>query len=114
MVGGIALGLLAGCGTPEYRAQKDTCEAEWYQKIPPNLTQRLVTLYRTEQRPTGQINCSTFGAYTNCNQVMRTVSIPYQSLQTVDLNKGQRDVQVDACTQQACLAKYGNAECKSS
>ena len=109
----LAVPLLFGsCGTPEYQAERSTCQAEWDQKIPPNFQQQLVTRTRYEQRPTGQVNCTTYGNFTQCQQVMSTVGIPYTAVETVDVNQPGRDVQVKAGAVKACQKKFGNAECK--
>lgn len=109
----LGLGILASCGTPEYRAEKQQCEAEWMMKIPPKLRQQPVTRYRSEQRPTGQTTCTTSGAVTTCQEVMTTVSVPYTAIETVDVRKAQRDPQIAACAARACMAAYGNPDCES-
>lgn len=109
----IALVAMAGCGTPEYRAEKTHCEAEWMLKIPPVYRQEVVTKYRSEKRPTGEIDCKTTGSTTLCQPVMENVSIPYPAVETVDIRKRQRDPQIDSCTARACLTRYGNSKCES-
>lgn len=104
--------LVGSCGTPEYQAERASCQAIWTQKIPPDYRQQVVTRTRYENRPTGQVTCTTQGVTTQCNQVMTTVPIPYTAIETVDLNQSRRDVQVRACSVQACQAKFGNPECK--
>jgi glycine cleavage system aminomethyltransferase T len=108
----VAFVLVASCGTPEFQAERASCEAIWMQKIPPVYRQQVVTRTRYEQRPTGQVTCTTQGTTTNCNQVMTSVAIPYTAVETVDIYKAQRDVQVRACAVAACDKKYGNPECK--
>lgn len=103
---------LCGCGTPEYRAEKQHCEAEWMLKIPPVYRQEIVTKYRNEERLTGQTSCKTEGSVTNCTQLTKTVSVPYTAVETVDSRKPQRDPQIASCTARACMARYGNSECK--
>lgn len=109
-----ALGLfvLASCGTPEYRAERKHCEAEWLLKIPPVYRQEVVTRYRTEKRPTGRSTCTTQGSVTNCEQVMKTISVPYTEVETVDIRKRQRTPQIDSCTARACMKRYGNSKCE--
>lgn len=106
--------LLVSCGTPEYRAERSICEAEWVKRIPPNYVQQLVERTRYEERPTGQSTCVTTGNVTNCTNVMMTIAIPYTAVETVDANKSRRDVQIKACAAKACQAKFGNAECETS
>lgn len=108
-----ALVALSSCGTPEYRAERKQCEAEWLLKIPPVYRQRPVTEYRTEQRPTGRTTCTTTGTVTQCQDIMETVSIPYTTIETVDIRKRQRTPQIDACAARACSASYGNAKCET-
>lgn len=108
----IALGVLAGCGTPEYQAERQHCEAEWMLKIPPEYRQNVVTKYRSEERLTGQTVCKTTGDVTNCTQITRTISVPYTEVETVDIRAAQRNPQIASCTARACTAKYGNAKCE--
>ncbi len=108
----IALALLTGCGTPEYRAEKQHCEAQWMLKIPPEYRQEIVTKYRSEERLTGQTTCQTIGNVTNCTQMTRTVSVPYTDVETVDIRAAQRNPQIASCTARACAAKYGNSKCE--
>ncbi len=108
-----ALLLLATCGTPEYRAERSICEAEWMQRIPPHYVQQIVERFRYEQRPTGRSTCTTVGTTTNCVAEMTTVSIPYTAVETVDANASRRNVQIDACAAKACQQKFGNAECEA-
>lgn len=110
---GVGLLILSGCGTPQYRAERTQCEAEWMLKIPPVHQQQPVTKYRSERRPTGETKCETTGATTLCQPVMETVSVPYQTLETVDIRKAQRDPQITACAARACKAKFGNSNCEA-
>lgn len=104
--------LLSSCGTPEYRAERTQCEAEWMLKIPPVHRQEPVTKYRSERRPTGEVNCEMVGTSTICQPVTETVSVPYTAIETVDIRKTQRDAQIKACAARACAAKYGNSQCE--
>ncbi|MBE2278291.1 MAG: hypothetical protein IAE87_18575 [Rhodobacteraceae bacterium] len=106
-----ALLVLAACGTPEYRAERSVCQAEWTERIPPRYEQRLIERISHEQRPTGRSTCTTTGATTNCVAEMVTVAIPYMDVETVDVNATKRRVQVEACAAKACQQKFGNAEC---
>jgi len=103
---------LAGCATPEYRQEQQVCTAEWTKKIPPDYERQLVNKTRAVEVPTGRTTCRKSGNVVECQQVMRTEFIPYTAVETVDLNKSRRDAQIAACTQSACMAQYGNPECK--
>ncbi|MDN6180080.1 MAG: hypothetical protein L0I84_03610 [Halomonas subglaciescola] len=103
---------LAGCGTPQYRAEKQHCEAQWMMKIPPEYRQEVVTRHRNEERLTGETVCKTKDAVTNCKQLKETVSIPYSSVERVDIKKAQRNPQITSCAARACMKKYGNRDCK--
>ena len=105
--------LLTGCGTPEYRAEKQYCEAEWMLKIPPVYRQEAVTRYRSETRLTGRTTCKTTGSTTNCTQDTETVSIPYTAIETVDIKKPMRNPQIASCATRACSEKYGNNKCET-
>ena len=109
----LGLIVLAGCGTPEYRAEKTHCEAEWLLKIPPVYRRDVVTKYRSEERPTGEATCTTTGSVTNCKQAMETVSIPYTDVETVDIKARLRNPQIKSCAARACSAKYGNSKCET-
>lgn len=104
--------VLISCGTPEFRAERSVCEAEWLQKIPPRLERQLVERVRYIQVPTGRTTCTTVGNVQNCVSQMRQEAIPYTTVETVDVNAPRREVQIRACAAQACSAKFGNAECK--
>jgi hypothetical protein len=108
--------LVLACGTPEYRAERSVCEAEWVRKIPPRLERQLVERVRYIEVPTGRTTCTTTntptGAVQNCVSQTRTEAIPYTTVETVDVNAPRRDVQIRACAAQACSRKFGNPECK--
>lgn len=105
--------VLAGCGTPEFRVERDVCTSTWLTKIPPRLERELYNRTETRQVPTGRTICKGNGATLICDQVMRTEFYTVPAVRTVDRNKPRRDVQIAQCTQQSCLSKYGNAECKT-
>ncbi|MDO9527277.1 MAG: hypothetical protein Q7J57_17350 [Gemmobacter sp.] len=109
----LSLALLVSCGTPEYRAERQICTADWLQKIPPVYQQQIVTRYRTEERPTGVSVCTPSGNQQICRQQMRTIEIPYTAVETVDINESRRNPQIAACAARSCQAKFGNAECKT-
>ncbi|MBC7157708.1 MAG: hypothetical protein H5U20_09365 [Rhodobacteraceae bacterium] len=105
--------VLGSCTTPEYRAERDICSAEWLKRIPPLYERQTVNRIRYEQRPTGVTHCTTTGTTTTCVDEMRSVAIPYVSVETVDVNAGRRKTRIDACAAQACLARYGNTTCEA-
>ena len=104
--------VLAGCGTPEFRAERSVCEAEWQQKIPPRYERQIVERIRYIQVPTGVSTCTTNNGVQTCVAQMRTEAIPYTAVETVDVNADARAVQVRACTAKACTATFGNPECR--
>lgn len=104
--------LLGSCGTPEYRAERSHCEAEWMLKIPPVYRQETVIRHRNEEQPSGALDCKTQGDTTICTPKMKTVSVPYTAVETVDIRKPQRDAQIESCAARACAAKYGNSKCE--
>ena len=107
-----SLALLAACGTPEFRAERQICVAEWMHKIPPIYRQQIVTRYRSEQIPTGVSICTPSGNQQICRQQMRTIQIPYTAVETIDINEPRRNPQIAACAARACQTKFGNPECK--
>ncbi len=104
--------LAAGCATPEYRAERALCEATWLRNIPPSYYDTWVEQMRPERRFTGRTTCVTHRNVTRCEHEMGTVFVPYMTLVTVDRHKPERDAEIARCTAEACLARYGNAECK--
>ena len=104
--------LLVGCGTPEYRAERSVCDAEWQRKIPPRYERQIVERVRSIQVPTGVSTCTTANGVQTCIAQMRTELIPYTAVETVDVNAQARMLEVQACTVKACSAKFGNAECR--
>ncbi|NVO23281.1 hypothetical protein [Donghicola mangrovi] len=106
--------LLAACGTPEYRAERSLCEAEWAVKIPPVYVKEIYNETRTREVPTGQSICEPVKKSKKmvCQDVMRTETYTVPALRTVDRNEGRRNIQIRACAIAACQQKFGNAECK--
>ncbi len=107
--------LLASCGTPEFQAERSVCRAEWEQKIPARMGQRIVERTKYIRVPTGEMICEPRGKKggQHCVSGSRLEEIPYTALESYDMNKPRRDVQIRACTVQACDAKFGNPECKA-
>lgn len=108
----LMLAALCGCATPEYLAEHSHCEAEWMLKIPPVYRQEAVIKHRSEEQPSGALDCETKGETTICVPKMKTVSVPYTTVEMVDIHKPQRDPQIESCAARACAMKYGNSECK--
>lgn len=108
--------LLMSCGTPEFRAERSVCEAEWLQKIPPRLERQLVERIRYVRVATGRSTCTTTatatGSVQNCVAETELEPIPYTTVETIDVNAPGRDVQIRACAAAACTAKFGNPQCK--
>lgn len=107
-----ALAVLSACGTPEYRLERKHCEAEWLLNMPPVYEDQIVTRHQREERPTGETLCETEGSITRCMPVMEVVSVPYPTIERVDIRKAEREPQIDSCAARACLAIYGNSQCK--
>ncbi len=117
---------MAGCSTPEYRVARDTCTAQWLQKMPPEYETRETTLVRHEDVPDGTETCTTerIRDASDPNRVVHTmkrtctpntkrVEVPYLALETVDIRKSARDAGIRACTARFCLASHGNVSCGS-
>ena len=109
--------LLASCATTEFREEKGICSATWTKKIPPRYEQEMYNAMQSRQVPTGQVSCTTSGygysSYTNCTQLMRTEFYTVPSVRTVDRNATRRNAEINSCTQNMCLKKFGNVECKA-
>ena len=105
--------MLVSCGTPEYRAERSICEAEWMQKIPPRYEKQIVERVKYIEVPTGRTTCVTNGNVQHCTAETRLEDVPYTAVETVDVNASRRDVQIKACAAKACQAKFGNGECKT-
>lgn len=74
----------------------------------------MYNMSQSRQVPSGMTSCTGYGYSMICNQTMRTEYYTIPAVRTVDRNKPQRDAQINACTQNLCMKKYGNAECKPS
>jgi hypothetical protein len=113
----IASGLLAGCATPEFRQAKDECSGEAFRLYPVQQVLTVVSRTRMVQVPTGQTHCVTTQtgnvANTSCQQVMRTDYVPYLENVMVDVNASPRENAMTQCAMQLCIARYGNADCKT-
>ena len=108
----LVVGVLAGCGTPEYREQRSLCASEWFEKIPPYYDQELILVTHSRQVPTGRTICTKTGNTVICDQVTTTEYYTVPSVRTIDRNKPRRDSKIKQCTQTACVKKYGNTACE--
>lgn len=108
---GVAL-LVASCSTPQFKEEKNICTSTWMSKIPPRYEQEMYNQSQTRQVPSGQSTCTGYGNMISCNQTMRTEYYTVPAVRTVDRNKPLRDYQINSCTQDMCIQKFGNAECK--
>lgn len=81
-------------------------------KIPPVYEQEWYNETRSRSVPSGITTCNSFYGTVTCRESMRTEFYTVPSIRTVDRNAPRRDAQIQQCTQQACVRKYGNAECK--
>ncbi|MBX3456621.1 hypothetical protein [Ferrovibrio sp.] len=110
--------LLSGCATPEWTHEKNICATRYYAEIPAVYSQVMVNKTRYIQVPDGNVTCTTSGSgnttTTNCIQGTRSEAVPYTAVETVDLNKDQRDAAIKSCAASACVAKYGNPDCRIS
>lgn len=104
-----------GCASKEWRQANGVCTASFNQKIPPNYVQRSVQRTRAVTVPNGRVSCYSSGygyaVTTNCTEGTRTEYVPYTAVITVDLNKPQRDAEINNCTTNSCFQQYGNAKC---
>lgn len=115
----IAAVVLTGCATPEYRAEKSACEAEWINRIPPEFQQMTVQKTKAIQVPNGNVSCHSYSygmsgmTNTSCTQGTRTEYVPYTAVETVDVRKALRDEQIRMCTTSSCYRNYGNSSCET-
>lgn len=105
---------VAGCGTPEFRAEQTACETRWNAQIPVKLERQLTTRTETRQVPTGRSTCTSVGGVISCTQEMRTEFYEVPTVVTVDTNAYTRNLAIRACTQVSCKKKYGNETCRAS
>ena len=103
---------LFGCGTKEFRMEKNICEASWLKKIPPKLEREMYNKIESRQVPTGHTSCYGYGNYASCNSTMRTEYYTVPAVRTVDRNESRRNAEINACTSKRCNKKYGNAKCE--
>ena len=104
---------VAGCGTPEFRAERSICAAEWLEKIPPVYELRVVEHTRYVRVPTGVTDCETDGKRRRCTVETELQERTYTSMDRVDIRQPERDARIRVCAQAACVQKFGNPECKA-
>ena len=106
----VALGILAGCKTTEYKRAESDCRSQATASYPPDY--RIVTAEgtRLEKIPDGNISCTTISSQTVCDQGTRTIEIPYKKDVKIDLNKEARERAAAACIRVRCLM-HGRAVC---
>jgi len=110
----IGVGLFfTSCGTAEFREEKSICTSTWMSKIPPRFEQEMYNSMESRQVPTGQTTCTGYGNFITCNQIMRTEFYNVPAVRTVDRNATRRDPEINSCTQNMCVKKFGNVECKA-
>ncbi len=109
---------LLGCATPERNHEKNICSVRYHAEIPAIYSQVMVNKTRYVQVPNGNVTCTTTNlgntTKTNCVEGTRSEAVPYTAVETVDLNKDQRDMAINACANNACIVKYGNPDCRVS
>ena len=104
--------LLVSCSTPEFRQEQNICTSKWMDKILPRYEQESYLQTLSREVPTGETTCITTGFTTTCKQEMRTEYYSVPAVRTVDRNESRRVAKINACTQNKCLKKYGNATCE--
>jgi len=109
--------LLSGCATEAYRAAAQECSPAALRDYPVNLLQVIQTRQRVIQVGTGLHTCSTVKdgnqTRTVCTDITRPEWVTYQEMAIVDQNDEVRKMAIQSCTQNLCLQRYGNADCKT-
>jgi len=103
---------VSACSTAEYSAERNICASTWMSKILPIYEKEIYMRQESRQVPTGQTTCYDYGYSIQCNQTMRTEYYSVPAVRTVDRNAAIRNSKINACTQNMCIKKYGNTECK--
>lgn len=110
--------MLTGCATKEYLNAQTECSPAAFQRYPVNSVQMYVQRTRSVQVATGAEECEsrTEGnrTYTRCKPEMRTRSVPYQSLEMVDMNAQARNAYLQNCTARLCVKRFGNPACETA
>lgn len=108
---GLACLLLAGCGTPAYRAAWDACHDRSLQAYPPDYER--VRMVRDRYTTVKDTRCTPLpDGNKSCSTTSRTGYVPEVEYQTVDRNERRRDEMTWQCTREACVASHGNPDCK--
>lgn len=115
-----------GCATSDYRAARDACAAQWFDKVPPEHETRQVTRYRYEDIPDGTETCTVerirdssepdrviYTTKRTCVPNTKRAKVAYRILVNVDLRKEQRDAAIRVCVAQSCRASHGNPDCRA-
>ncbi len=105
---------ISACATPEYRQEYATCEQKMAREIPRNFQVVPVTRSHSFLVPTGRSTCIQRGNRSDCQAEMRTEYQYYTAFETQDVNESWRWGQTRVCTAQACLARFGNQQCKGA
>ena len=111
----LLIALLSGCASEEYRISKSQCEPQAFSLWPVSLQKKVINKERTEERSTGKSRCR-FGLMDtmDCEDETRLVSVPYQEIVTVDVNRRQRFSFIRDCAMKSCVEQYGAGDrCKS-
>jgi hypothetical protein len=112
----LCIALIAGCSTPQYRAQEAQCKLIAEGKYPEKYMSGILTTQELQQVPTGDYNCdsnvrgSTIS--TRCTQGKKTELVPVQKSIVYDTNEMARIEYTKRCTEAACIRAYGNSTCK--
>ena len=110
-IGGACL-LLAGCGTPEYRAAWDDCRERSLRAFPPDFER--VRVARDRYDPVKDTRCTPLpDGRKSCFTTSHTGYAPPVEFRTVDRNERRREEMTWQCVRDACVASHGNPECKS-
>ena len=117
--------VVAGCASPEKRASRAACAAEWASRIPPEYETRVVTRHRVEEVPDGTETCTVetvldtttpnrrrYKTVETCTPNTHEREVAYEVERTVDLRSAERNALVRDCVAKRCMASHGNVSCK--
>ena len=108
--------ILISCSTPEFKQMKRSCKSIWLDKMPPNYIQENYMRSLTRQVPDGTVSCMSYGSnyqFTDCKQGMKTEYYSVPAVRTVDTNLSKRNFEINSCTRNNCIRKFGNANCEN-
>ena len=113
-----------GCTTPEQRATRAACAAEWISRIPPEYESRIVVRHRMEDVFDGTETCVTetvldtsdsrnprYITTEKCTPNVQRIKVPYEAEETFDLHSRERNVHIRDCIAERCMASHGNVSC---